>query len=110
MAATAVSAAPRAIAPTDASVDFGCASFRLRLAAARAAVSFLAPFVGLPFAAERLAVFAFLLARRRGVRTVLLRLLDLVVRLRVTFDFLATVAPRVNCEPHHNRALIAQSS
>ena len=41
----------------------------------------------------RLAAFAFLAVRRRGVRAVLLRLLDLVVRLRVTFDFLATVAP-----------------
>src|SRR5687768_11429091 len=74
-------------------VVFGRSGFLLRLAAARAAVFFFAAFVGRRFGAERFAAFAFLAVRRRGGRAVLLRLLDLVVRLRVTFDFLATVAP-----------------
>ena len=93
MAATAVSAAPRAIEVAFSNVDFGRSGFLLRLAAARAAVFFFAAFVGLRFAAVRLTAFAFRAVCRRGVRAVLLRLLDLVVRLRVTFDFLATVAP-----------------
>jgi hypothetical protein len=75
------------MAAAEASVDFGRADFRLRVAAARAAVFRFAAFVCLRFADVRPADVDFFVVRRAGFRVVL-RAFDFVARLRLG-DFFA---------------------
>src|SRR5687768_3640219 len=102
-AATAVAAAPYAIDAAFCNRVFACTGFRLRVAAARAAVLRLAAFVGFLLTRLRTEALAFF-AERRADLLVVLRVAGFFVRLRLT-DLFATVAPRVDCREHHSRRI-----